>query len=131
MLKSTPRLQQLIEQAQGDPEVLAVLLFGSVARGEQHQNSDVDVCLVLYPGKYLRSALTEKRLKYLTTFPLDVQIFQELPLYIRHRILQEGKVLFCKDEDILYTLAYRTVKAFADFEPLYRRYLEEVARAGS
>ena len=40
-------------------------------------------------------------------------------------------VLFCRDEDALYSLAFRTVKDFADFERLYRRCLEEVARVGS
>ena len=75
--------------------------------------------------------MTEKRIAYMADFALDIQVFQTLPLYIRQRVLKEGRVLFCRDEDALYTLALRTVKDFADFERMYRRYLEEVARVGS
>jgi hypothetical protein len=46
-------------------------------------------------------------------------------------VLKEGKILLCKDEDALYEVAYRTAQAFEDYKPYYRRYLEEVARAGS
>ncbi|MCS6937409.1 MAG: nucleotidyltransferase domain-containing protein [Candidatus Bipolaricaulota bacterium] len=42
-------LEKLLEQARSDSAVLAVLLFGSAARGEEHSQSDLDICLVLYP----------------------------------------------------------------------------------
>lgn len=76
------------------------------------------------------STLTDKRLEHMTIFPGDLQIFQDLPLYMRQRILQEGRVSFCRDLDALYALAFRTIQAFADFKPLYHQYHEEVARAG-
>jgi predicted nucleotidyltransferase len=123
-------LEEVMQRACGDQDVLAVLLFGSAARGEHHDDSDLDICLVLQPGTYQQSAPTNKRLEYLAAFPADVQVFQELPLYIRQRVLKEGRVLFCRDQDALYTLAFRTVQAFTDFQPLYRLYLEEVTRAG-
>lgn len=123
-----PLLQEVIEQASGDARMLAVMLFGSTARGEQHPASDVDICLVLEPGTYAPEALMDIRLQYLADFPADIQIFQQLPIYIRQRILKEGKVLVCRDEDVLYDIAWRTVQAFADFKPLYDCYLDEVAR---
>jgi uncharacterized protein len=123
-----PLLQDIVEQADGDATVLAVILFGSTARRERHPASDVDICLVLEPDRYSPEALMDMRLRYLTAFPVDIQIFQQLPIYIRQRILKEGEVLFCRDQDVLYDLALRTVKAFADFKPLYHRYLDEVAR---
>lgn len=123
--------RQVVQQARCDPSVLAVILFGSAARDEQQPDSDLDICLVLQPAVVLQSNLTDKRLDYLAAFPIDVQIFQALPLYIQQRVLQEGRVLFCRDEDALYALAFRTVQAFTDFKPLYDRYLKEVARVGS
>jgi len=128
-LPTQPLLIPIVQCAQSDQDVLAVILFGSAARGEARVDSDLDVCLILEPRPYPSVALTEKRLEYMTAFPVDVQVFQALPLYIRQRILQEGHVLFCRDQERLYALALRTVQAFADFRPLYRRYLEEVARA--
>jgi predicted nucleotidyltransferase len=124
-------LEKLRRLSRQDPEVLAVLLFGSVARGEQTAGSDLDVCLVLIPQRTLHESVTlaRKRLDYLTHVDLDVQIFQALPLYIRTRILKEGQVLFVRNEDLLYEVAFRTAQAFEDFKPIYDRYLEEVAHA--
>jgi uncharacterized protein len=125
-------VDKLLARARQDTDVLAVLLFGSVARGEQTAGSDIDVCLVLMPRStpYERALLSHKRLEYLTHFDLDVQIFQALPLYIRSRVLKEGQVLFVSDEDLLYAIAFRTAQAFEDFKPVYYRYLEWVTHAG-
>jgi len=125
------QLAQLLSKVQEDSEILAVLLFGSTARGEQTVASDVDVCLFLQPKKYDPLALSHKKLAYLQGNDLDVHVFQQLPLYIRQRVLKEGKVLFARDLDALYALAFRTVQEFEDFKPVYRTYLAEVARGGS
>jgi predicted nucleotidyltransferase len=73
-------VDRLLVQACQDADVLPVLLYGSVARGEQTARSDIDVCLVLLPrGTPYDSTLpSRKRLEYLTHFNLDVQIFQAL-----------------------------------------------------
>ena len=44
------RLKRFLLKVQDDPEILAVFLFGSAARGEQGPASDVDVCLVFVPA---------------------------------------------------------------------------------
>jgi len=124
------QLDRLLRIAQEDRDVLAVILFGSVARGDQTPTSDMDVCLVLRPCKYSRLALSRKKLTYLKESALDVQILQQLPLYIRKRVFQEGRVLLEKDTDALYEIAFRTAQAFEDFKPIYYTYLAEVARAG-
>ena len=121
-------LMALLERSRRDPRVLAVILFGSRARGESDPGSDVDVCLVLEPRAYDDLTLSRIKLDYLKDFDLDVHVFQQLPLYIRRRVLKEGKVLFCRDEDKLYDLAFRTIQEFEDFKHIYRDYLEEVAR---
>lgn len=125
-------LGSLVRKAREDPEVLAVMVFGSAARGEAGPKSDVDVCLVLVPEIRDRERAAQKRLEYLAESPenLDIQIFQLLPLYVRHRVLKEGQVLFSRDEDALYELAFATIRAFEDFKHVYREYLEEVARGG-
>ncbi len=119
-------LENLLQRVREDPEVLAVMLFGSMARGEAGADSDVDVCLVLYPQA--RDRARAARLRYLDLADLDLRAFQSLPLYVRRRVLKEGQVLLCKDEDLLYEVAYRTVQAFEDFKPAYRLYLEAVER---
>ncbi|MBI3301694.1 MAG: nucleotidyltransferase domain-containing protein [Deltaproteobacteria bacterium] len=83
MMDVTRQLERLLGTAQDDHDVLAVILFGSAARGDQTPTSDVDVCLVLQPRKYDPLVLSRKKLAYLRQGDLDVHIFQQLPLYIR------------------------------------------------
>ena len=118
----------MLEKARIDPEILAVMVFGSAARGEETGKSDLDLCLVLTPSRHDPAALAEKRLEYLQTGDLDVSILQALPLYIRRRVLKEGRVEYVRDEDALYEVAYRSAQAYEDFKHLYQDYLDQVAR---
>jgi uncharacterized protein len=120
-------LRGLVEEAEHDQDVLGVILFGSRARGDAAPGSDVDVCVVL-ESRVTGIEASRKRLDYLAGRELDVKIFQQLPLYIRSRVLKEGRVLFVRDEDRLYDLAFQTARAFEDFRPYYRRYLDAIAR---
>jgi len=123
-------LKRLLEKAGEDPEVLAVIQFGSTVRSEATASSDIDICLVLRLAEADRLALSRKLLDY-ADLNLDLYVFGLLPLYIRIRALKGGRVLFCRDEDELYELAFRTAQAFEDYRHIYREYLEEVARAGT
>jgi predicted nucleotidyltransferase len=131
--RQTAEVNRLLTKARHDGDVLAVLLFGSVARDEQTPRSDIDVCLVLVPPTAPRTCASVacKRLEYLPHVDLDVHIFQALPLYIWKRVLKEGRILFVRDEDRLDQIAFHTARAFEDFRPIYDHYLEQVARAGS
>jgi predicted nucleotidyltransferase len=121
----------ILTKAKKDADVVAVFLFGSRARGGSVPGSDTDVCLVLRPGNYGPMVLHQKRLSYLKEGNADVHVFSQLPLYIRRRVLKEGKILLCQDDDLLYEIAFRTAQAFEDFRHLYYGYLEELAHVGS
>lgn len=130
--KRAAELDQLLAMVEQDKEVLAVIIFGSAARQEQTHLSDVDLCVVMtpQPKPFGNTVLSHKRLEYMKDNSLDVRIFQQLPLYIRVRVLKEGRVLFVRDEDQLYKLAFRTAQSFEDFKHIYYGYLKEVALAG-
>ena len=128
-METRNKIDRLLERASQDEQVLAVMLFGSRARGEQVDISDMDICLVLVPGNYEAVQLSRKKLQYLTGSDLDIHVYQQLPLYIRVRVLKEGRVLSCRDEDQLYAVAFKTIEQFGDFEHGFRDYLRKVARA--
>ncbi|HHT9119458.1 MAG TPA: type VII toxin-antitoxin system MntA family adenylyltransferase antitoxin [Candidatus Hypogeohydataceae bacterium YC41] len=118
-------LDKLLSLAKKDKEIIAVLLFGSHARGYARPTSDIDVCIVLRDER----ESFRKRLEYSTlSDTIDVQVFQALPLYIRIRILQEGKILHSKDEDFLYQIAIDTLKDFELYKKAFSTYLDTVAR---
>jgi predicted nucleotidyltransferase len=128
MTPSGDALERLIMRAREDPDVLAVLLFGSRARATATPVSDYDVCLVLAAPRASPVDASEKRLQYLALGELAVVVFQRLPLYMRSRVLQEGRVLFTRDEGVLYDVALRTAKAFEGFRHIHRADLDAVAR---
>lgn len=122
------RLLQFEKRVESDEDILAVMLFGSSLRDASP--SDMDLCMIMRQGDFSRLSLSEKRLDYLRDFPdYDVRIFQQLPIYIRIRVLKEGKAIFCRDEDSLYDLAIREIREFERFRPIYEDYLEEVLHA--
>ncbi len=103
------------------------MVFGSFARKESY--SDIDVCLIL-DKKTEKMEMSRLRLSYLKDFPsFDIHVFQQLPLYIRVRVLKEGKILFCRDMGLLYDAAFAAIKEFEDFRPVYESYLEGVMNA--
>ncbi len=115
------RFRYLLEQAQTDPRVLAVIVFGSYVRGEQ--NRDVDVCVVLFPGQPEGNAweIIPER-----PADIDISIFSDLPLYIRNRVVKEGEILLNKDFNFLFDIYRQTIKDYVLFEPHYRTFLEAV-----
>ena len=125
-MKPPRKVSELIRAVKEDARVIAVFLFGSYARGERAYR-DVDVCLVL-GEKLSQLEMSRIRLAYLARFPdLDIHVFQQLPIYIRARVLKEGKLVYCSDEDRMYELAFRVIKEYEDFRPLYEEYLRGVA----
>lgn len=92
-------LAPLVAAARADQEVLAVILYGSQARGEAHAGSDVDVALVLTDTRREPIEVGRIQLRYASLSDADVQVFQRLPLYVQSRVLREGRVLFVRDED--------------------------------
>lgn len=116
----TGQTDKILEMAKKDKEVIAVVLFGSRARKEATPESDTDICLFLENPENS----SEKRIEYTLSDNLDVQAFQALPMYIKMRILKEGKILFCRDEKALYEIALKTVREFEDYKKFYYGYME-------
>ena len=121
-------LKDFIKKVEQDQDVVAVMLFGSYALGKERADSDVDVCLVLRPETFDPLKAFDKKVNLSDDARIDVQIYQSVPLYIRQRILQDGKILFCRDEEALYEIACKTITEFSDYEHIYVDYMKEVER---
>ena len=130
----TGRINQLVEKTKSDARVLAVYLFGSILNENFNSQSDADVCLLLAPKSprlpYHPDEMSKIKLSYLKDFELDIQIFQQLPIYIRKRVLKEGRMLYCQNEDKLYELATQHIREYADFEHIYKEFLENIQHGG-
>ncbi len=131
------KLGKILSKAKSDEDILAVILYGSRVNDsrEETRDSDLDICLVLggkneeKGGEEEGGLFSRKRLEYLSRIDpekIDIQIFQQLPIYIRKRVLEEGRVRYRRDRERFYGLVYRTIQEYNDFEPRLREYLEGV-----
>ncbi len=111
---------EIIEILKSFDFVHSVLLFGSCARGKTGR--DIDLCVV--PSRELS---LKERLSIDSALPSDVDIsmYFDLPVHIRKRISEEGKVLHTKDMYHLLTLFKENDLEYAG----YRRYREYYNRA--
>ena len=117
-------LRNVKEKAAKDKDVSAVLIFGSYLSGKGYR--DIDVCLVLNK-KLPNVGLSKKKLSYQKiSSKLDIQILQQLPLYIRIEVINKNKPILIKDYDKLCDIAREVVKDFEFFERYYNDYLEYV-----
>ena len=117
-------ISEVIKQAKTDGKITAVALFGSSLKGN---GRDIDLCIFL-DKKYSNLEMSKKQLDFMKNAKsnFDIQIFQQLPIYIRMRILKEGRILLDKNPEFLYNLAFDTIKEFEFFRKSYEIYLEEV-----
>jgi predicted nucleotidyltransferase len=89
-----------------------ILIYGSLARGEENERSDVDICLVA-PGadgiRLSRKALTLERDER-----LDIRVFELMPLYMKMAVIEEGLVVYSKDIPGLYEYFYSFRRIWED-----------------
>lgn len=116
-------VQDVARLIKSHKRVHSIIMFGSSARGESTEESDIDICIIEDPD--FEFELSEK-LKIMRNIPekFDISFFHDLPLNIRQRVLQEGEILYTKDDYYLFTL----IKEI-DFEMVkYRRMMDEYHR---
>ena len=125
--QESQQIKKILQKTKRDKEVIAVLIFGSSLKNKYYK--DIDICLVLNK-KHSNLKIYEKRLNLLKELPdnFDIQIFQQLPIYIKIEILKEMKILLCKDYDSLYEIAFQTIKEFDDFKEIYENYIKNALK---
>jgi hypothetical protein len=92
--------------------VTGILIYGSWARGEETQRSDVDICLVAPGADGIK--LTRKALSLLKDDRFDVRVFELLPLFLKMAVIDEGVVVYAKDVPELYEYFYSFRKRWED-----------------
>jgi len=100
-------LDGLVARLQEDRYVLAAILFGSLARGEAWEKSDIDLVAVLRDGvdrKRYGYWLLENGvsiwLETISRSQLKQQFERALPGTIRHAMHSQARLLFSRDESI-------------------------------
>ncbi len=112
------RLRELLGT---DPRIAYAVLFGSVARGRPHPESDADIALGLTVGTCLTAAeLGEmaSRLESAAGRAVDVTLLDEAPPSLAYRIFRDGVVLASRDSAALTARRARAILEYLDFRPI-------------
>jgi uncharacterized protein len=120
-------------------EVVLAYLFGSWARGQAGSLSDVDIA-VLLAGNPDEDHSLDRRMDLaadlnalLAGADVDVVILNQAPVALAYRVLRDGLLLSCRDQDVRIQYTARIVMEYLDFKPvleLFERAVLERARRG-
>ena len=105
----------------GGKNIKFIILYGSVVEGNQTPLSDIDLA-VYYEGT--KEERFKFRMKILgdVNDKFDIQIFQDLPLYVRKEVLK-GKIMYSSESRFLYEMERRTYQDFDDFKNRFYDYI--------
>ncbi len=103
-------------KAIGGDKVRFVVLYGSAAKGRFTKLSDIDIA-VFYNGD--KNERFEFRMKILgrVSSEFDIQIFQDIPLYMQKDILSTGKVIYFVNYIETFEIFMKVIRGFEDFKP--------------
>jgi hypothetical protein len=112
-----PVLQKLkaISHIQGFEKVQFIIFYGSATCGEATPDSDLDISIYFEGTNDKASRFRFEVLSQIGDDRFDVQIYQQLPLYVRIQVLK-GVVLFYRDLPFVYETAVLTIKEFDSFK---------------
>ena len=111
------------------PGVVSAYLFGSHARGAAHADSDVDVGVVLEPGRgadrvaqdSLALALTADLVGATHCDAVDVVILNRVSPELSYRVLAEGRRLYRADPEADHAFVRTVLLRHADLRPFLER----------
>ncbi len=104
-------IKEIVDELKKDEEVLAILLFGSKGKMYERRTSDIDICVVAPRGG---AKLFEKTLRLMKDERIDIKLFEDLPLFIKIKVIETGKVLYVKDKVKLFEYFYLIRKIWED-----------------
>ena len=104
------------------PDVVAAILFGSVARGDTRPDSDIDVGVLLTREAAKkginRSRLISEIIGVLGRNDVDVVILNTAPPLLLHRVVRDGHVVYAADNGALAEFTIKAIQQYEDTKPL-------------
>jgi len=113
---------KIVKEISKSKHVKAIYLFGSYANGKQTPLSDIDICVIT--GYGIEEAKKEDILSN-ASGTIDISLYEDLPLSIRWRVLNDGKPLFLRDKRFAEDLRWRAFKEYIDFKPIISSYVKK------
>src|SRR3989338_113100 len=105
-------------------EILSVYLYGSQASGALRKDSDVDIAIVLKPGRSLQTFSRELRyrsdLEDILKKDVDVVILNDADLFLVLQVFSKGIPIYQANRIQADTLKWHLIQQAWDFMPVKR-----------
>lgn len=125
-------------------EILLAYLFGSAARGRTNKLSDLDIALLVDERKLrkldakepygYKAAVIADLMGLLHKNEIDLILLHEAPPLLANEVISDGRLLFCRDEDLRITFEVTVKHRYVDTRPLReikRQYIYERIEQGT
>ena len=114
------------------PDVVAAILFGSRARGEERKGSDLDIGILLTREQAQagvnRSQLVTDLMEVFGRADVDAVILNDAPPLLQHRVVRDGHVLYSRDDGAVAEFTVRAIQRYEDTRPLRKLQAEQLRR---
>ena len=94
-------------------DVLGILLYGSLAAGEDSERSDIDISIVA-PVIDDKIGFSRRILSNVRDARYDVRVFELMPLYLKAEVVEKGEIIYTKNIFKLYEYFYYFRKIWDD-----------------
>ncbi|MDY6789313.1 MAG: nucleotidyltransferase domain-containing protein [Candidatus Nanohaloarchaea archaeon] len=97
-----------------DKRVLALLVYGSKVKGTDHERSDTDICVVAPEAETPDILLKALRNPEVQKKDYDVHVFEEMGVRLRHKVVEDHEIIWCRDLPKLKTYFHKNEKIWRD-----------------
>lgn len=106
------------------PEIVAAWIFGSVARGDSTEDSDLDVAVLLRADQARSNRswlfdLAGSLERHSPSGRVDIVVLADQGPILRHRVLSEGKLIHDADTDARIAFEAATISEYLDWKPTH------------
>lgn len=128
-MKLTLALEKIKKRLAKRPEVLAVYLFGSIAKGYSRPKSDLDLAILTMPGFKPRDysyqiKIEEELNSSLPGFKIDVVHINDVGLPLQFSAVVKGKLIYSKDDLQRAVEEIKISNRYEDLEDFYQLRLQ-------
>jgi hypothetical protein len=118
------QIEQRLAKYASDKGISALYLFGSSAIGKRTALSDIDIAILL-PEDFPKERYFDKQLEMIAELmellhedDIDLIVLNEAPPLLKHRVITQGKMVFCRDEQLRNRFEAKAILEYLDFKPV-------------
>jgi len=113
------------------PDAWAIYVYGSFARGDEWPNSDIDLAVLLPPGRKIEDLLELiGEVSTRTHRDVDLVDLRRVGDVLRREILEDGHALFISQPDVVLDWEASAMSRYARHREETRDILEDFRRTG-